>query len=117
MSVHIYRVTVRGFFKDLGAETRTALLGAADQHEPLKAAFTESGTFTYEPRLTAFSFRFQLREQGEDDAPAAVAQRAEARALDLAESYLAESDIGHGDLRVQVTDMADMWRPSDGQDD
>jgi len=109
MSVHIFRVTVRGFFDDLTPEVRTALLDAADKHEPLKAAFTEVGTFTYEPRLTAFSFRFQLREQGDDDPPAEVAARAEARALDLASSYLAESAIGHGNLRVQVTDMADMW--------
>jgi hypothetical protein len=110
MSVHIYRVTVRGFFQDLTADARTALLGVAEEHEPLRAAFTEVGTFTYEPRLTAFSFRFQLREQGEDDSPDDARRAVTARALDLAESYLAESGIGHGDLRVQVTDMAEMWR-------
>src|SRR4051812_11144498 len=98
MSVRIFRVTVRGFFKDLTPEARAALLDGADEHEPLKAAFTEGGTFTYEPRLTAFSFRFQLREQAEDDAPVDVVQRAEERALDVAGRYLAESGIGHGDL-------------------
>ena len=110
MSVHIYRVTVRGFFKELTPEVRAALLDAADDHDHLRAAFTEVGTFTYDPRVTAFSFRFQLREQDDDDAPVEAAHRAEARALDLATSYLDESGIGHGDLRVQLTDMADMWR-------
>ena len=109
MSVHIFRVTVRGFFKELAPDIRTALLDAADEHEPLRAAFTEGGTFTYEPRLTAFSFRFQLRQQS-DDSPADAARDVEARALEVASAYLAENRIGHGDLRVQVTDMADMWR-------
>ncbi len=110
MSVHIFRITVRGFFKDLEPDIRAALLDVADEHDHLDAAFTEDGTFTYEPRLTAFSFRFQVREQGEDDPPAEVAARAEARALDVAVGYLAENRIGHGELRVQTADMADMWR-------
>jgi hypothetical protein len=110
VSVHIYRVTVRGFFKDLDPDIRAALLAVAEEHDHLDAAFTEAGTFTYESRLTAFSFRFELREQADDDSPAEVAARAEARALDVAEAYLAENRIGHGALRVQTTDMADMWR-------
>jgi len=109
MSLHIFRVTVRGFFKDLAPDIRTALLDVAADHDHLDAAFTEGGTFTYETRLTAFSFRFELREQGEDG-PAEARERAEADALDRARSYLADNRIGHGDLRVQATDMADMWR-------
>jgi hypothetical protein len=110
VSVRIFRVTVRGFFRDLEPEVRDALLAVADEHEPLRAAFTEGGTFTYEQNLTAFSFRFERRENGDDDdGPAELAAQASSHALDRATTFLHESRIGHKELRVQVTDMADVW--------
>jgi hypothetical protein len=110
MSVRIYRATVRGFFADLAAGTRELLLAEADEHDALRAAFTEDGTFTYEPDLVAFSFRFQLREPDEDVSPDTSRELAADRAIALAVSFLERHGIGHRRLRVQATDMADAWR-------
>lgn len=104
----IFRVTVRGQFEGLDAERRAALLADADDHEPLAAAFTEAGTFTYDRQLHSFSYRFQLRatEDALDAARAAV----EAEALRTVEAHLDELGLGRKHLRASAYDMADVWK-------
>ncbi len=105
MSLHIYRATVRGRFGDLDDATRATLLAEAAEHETLVAArFTPAGTFVYDERLQFFSFRFEMRETGDDHAVDVIvhAEAAAAAALDAA-------GIAWRDLRVTARDMADVW--------
>jgi hypothetical protein len=44
--VNVFRVTVRGQFKDLSDATRARLLAAADEHDIFLSGFTQEGTFT-----------------------------------------------------------------------
>ena len=57
MAVTVHRVVVRGHFADLTPDQRAALLAEVADHEIFKAAYTEWGTFSYEPNLVAFQFR------------------------------------------------------------
>ncbi len=105
MSLHIYRATVRGRFADLDDNTRATLLAEAAEHETLVAArFTPAGSFVYDERLQFFSFRFELRETGNDHALEVIAH-AEA----LAVAALDSQGIGFRDLKVTARDMADVW--------
>jgi hypothetical protein len=108
MSLHIYRVTARGQFDHPDDECRRALLAAAPEHAVARAAFTAAGTLTYEVPLVSFSFRYELRiDDDEHDPPeAAAVSTAEQRAL----ADLDARGIAHRHLRVQATDMADVWR-------
>ncbi len=104
--MRIYRVTVRGRFRDLTDVQRTSLLSAAEDHDVvLVGAFTETGTLTYERRLHGFTYRVQLR--AEDDEPEAVVV---ARATAQAEARVTELGVHHRDLRASAHDMADTWR-------
>ena len=104
MSLHIFRATVRGHFADLDDETRARLLAEVDDHSIFRSAYTAAGTFSYEPNLVAFNFRYEIRARGDD--PQVTA---EASARHLAEGHLREAGIGHKHLRVNVVDMADIW--------
>jgi Family of unknown function (DUF6204) len=108
VSLHIHRVFVRGRFGALGHDTRDRLVAHAADHDVTRAAFTESGTLTYEPSLRSFTFRFRLRAEG-DDHEAIVT----ARARELASAWLAELGVGERELRVQAGDMADVWERRD----
>lgn len=111
MPVQIYRVVVRGQFADLDEGVRADLAARADDHDIFRSAYTAAGTFTYEPRLEAFSFRFEVREHVDDDgAPADVEASVAARAEALATAYLDERGITWKRLRSNVVNMADMWR-------
>ena len=105
MTLQIFRVIVRGTFDHLDDTNREALLASAADHDVTRAAFRADGTFTYDTRLVGFSFRYELRHDG-DDAESAVVERARA----LAEASLAAMDIGSRDLRVQAINMADVWK-------
>lgn len=110
MALQIYRVTVRGFFTDLDDGARERLLAEADEHDALRAAFTEAGTLTYGRSLDAFSFRYQLRidlEDGDDRAVADVA--AEQAGLARATAALAGAGIPAKRLRSTASNMADIW--------
>jgi hypothetical protein len=115
MALHIYRVTVRGFFTELDPDVRARLLDEADEHDALRAAFTEDGTFTYGRALDAFSFRYQLRVRldDEDDDRALADATAERAGLDRATAALEAAGITAKRLRVSVTDMADVWAGDD----
>ena len=117
MSVTIFRVVVRGMFADLTPECRERLLAEAPQHDIFDSAYTAAGTFTYEPRLEAFSFRFEIRENSdESDSPTQVEANAIARGESAAVDYLASNGIGFKRIRTSATNMADMWRPSGNED-
>ena len=101
----IFRVTVRGWFDALTDERRAALLAVAAQHDVVSVGgFTEKGTLTYERALHTFTFRVQLREEG-DDAEALALERATAMAVAEVEAL----GVAHRDLRARAVDMASVW--------
>lgn len=106
MALHIYRVKVRGRFADLDDETAAALRADIADGAPLPA-FTPEGTFSYEPALTFFTFRFQLRATA--DTPAEAEEAARADALERATAALARRGIPARDVSVSAFDMADVW--------
>lgn len=106
MGIEVYRVVVRGQFADLDDEQRAALAAEAADHDIFRAAYTEWGTFTYEPNLVSFSFRYEVRRPDDDpDAPdPAEVGLAKARAS------LGEWGLGSKHLRVTgTTAMSEMW--------
>ena len=109
MPLHIYRVVVRGEFADLDPDVALDLRAHLDDHDLFRATYTKAGTFTYDDRLHAFSFRFECRISS-DDGPEACAAEAQARAEALATEYLEHRGITYKRLRSTPTDMADMWR-------
>lgn len=105
MSLRIYRVAVRGRFADLTDEARAMLVAEAPEHDTVSVgAFTDEGTFTYEPSIDFFTFRFQIRSRGDD-----ARSDAELEAIDRAERYLSHRHLGFRALKVQATDMATVW--------
>jgi len=105
MSVTVHRVTVRGHFADLTAEQRAALLAEADEHSFHQVAYTEWGTFIYEPNLVAFNFRYEVRTDSDDDDAPDPGDVGLAKAT----ASLAEWGIGHKYLKVSATDMSQVW--------
>ncbi len=105
MSVRIFRVTVRGQFGELDEATRSRLIAEAPDHDFVtQAAFTRDGTFSYEPNLIAFSFRYEVRvDEGGDAVEPSIAAAAK---------YLHGHGIPSKHIRATATDMATMWRPS-----
>ena len=125
MGVQVFRVVVRGQFADLTDDQRTALLAEADAHSFHTVAYTEWGTFIYEPNLVAFNFRYEVRLATDEvyaDAEAeAEAEAAEPTAptdppvdpvdvgLAKAQASLAEWGLGHKYLKATATDMSQVW--------
>ncbi|BCL16037.1 DUF6204 family protein [Micromonospora sagamiensis] len=95
-----YQVIVRGRFAPLDDEQRAALLAKADEHDLLRAKFTEEGTVTYERSLLAFTFRCVVPATEEDD-DAVVIGRAEA----LAVAAVRQIGADYRDLRSVSTDL------------
>lgn len=103
--MRILRVTVRGWFRDLTDGQRASLLDTAAEHDVVSVgAFTEAGTLTYERSLHTFTFRVQLRADG-DDAEGQVLQRAVA----TADARVSALGVEHRDVRATAQDMADIW--------
>lgn len=113
MSQHIFRVVVRGMFAELTDDRKSELLDTAPDHDIMVSAYTAAGTFTYDTRLVAFSFRYQIRvpgdDVGRDEAESVVVERG----LELATAYLDDHDIGFKRLRANAVNMADMWEQTD----
>ena len=110
MGHHIYRVVVRGQFDDLAPDRREVLLAEADNHDIFKAAYTKEGTFTYEPNLVAFQFRYEIRIMADDsDSPADNEAAVVAQAEEQATTFLQQAGFGHKRLRFEPTNMADFW--------
>jgi Family of unknown function (DUF6204) len=108
VALHIFRVTVRGQFASLDDSARAVLVADAPRHTVAQAAFTRTGTFTYELPLISFSYRFEIRVDDEDDDPPMPAATARAEASAIAD--LIARGIVARHLRVEATDMAEMWR-------
>jgi hypothetical protein len=109
--MHIYRVTVRGWFDGLTADQRASLLAAAAEHDVVSVgAFTEAGTLTYERSLHTFTFRVQLRETAEVDPEALALERATTMAVAEVEALGA----AHRNVRATATDMGSIWSSPDG---
>lgn len=105
MAIHVHRVVVRGQFAELSDEQRAALLAEVDDHSIFRSSFTEWGTFTYDERLVAFNFRYEVRVDDEDDPtadPTAVG-------LARAEASLAEWGLGAKHMRASAAEMSTMW--------
>ena len=117
MTVAVHRVVVRGHFDALTAEQRAALLDEAADHEIFKATYTEWGSFTYEPNLVAFSFRYEVRTVSDGEPGTAATEATDATdpmdpagiGLTRARTALAEWGLGQKHLRATATDMAAMW--------
>ena len=103
--MRIYRVLVRGRFADLDDAVRARLLAEADDHDVLGAAFSETGTLTYDRDLVAFTCRYQLRLDDDD-----AGREAAAEALARATGDLAAVGVAHRGLDARAIDMASAWR-------
>jgi hypothetical protein len=100
--MNVYRVTVRGHFKDLSEQTRQYLRASVAEHDLFISSFTQEGTFTYDDRLVAFNLRYEVRLGSNDNRePAAIA-------LGEAEMFLRTMRITHGPLRAATMDMTAM---------
>ncbi len=104
----IYRGTVRGRFAEQADQVRAALVASAGEHDHLHGAFVHDGTFTYDPQLTFFSFRYELRADGETAEEAELDARYQAESDAMA--YLQHFGIAYRDLKVRVWDMATVWQ-------
>jgi hypothetical protein len=107
MSVTVHRVVVRGHFADLTPEQRTALLAEADDHSFHQVAYTEWGTFIYEPNLVAFNFRYEVRT--DDEQPDGSTADPVDVAMAKATASLAEWGLGSKHLTATATDMSQVW--------
>ena len=104
-SLHVYRITVRGQFRDLTPANKVSLRAEVDDHDIFASAFTAVGTFTYDFALVAFNLRYEVRIRGED--PSLLAEE---QARRQAVEFLTERGLSHRLIRVEVMDMAEVWR-------
>ncbi len=100
-TTRIYRVTIRGRFRDLTERARASLVKAAPEHDIFVSAYTVEGTLTYDHRIDFFNLRYEVRTTSPDEDPAALA-------LVEAETFLHTLGLGHGPLTTNVVDMADL---------
>lgn len=101
---HIHRVTVRGRFGALAPDMREYLVRTQREHDIFRSAYTREGTFTYDARIDFFNLRYEVRCGGDDHLA-----RAEAVALDEAESFLRTMRFTHRGLRAGVVDATAVW--------
>ncbi|GLY65030.1 DUF6204 family protein [Amycolatopsis taiwanensis] len=87
----MFRVTIRGKFDGLSEDGRAAVLAATD------TAFTETGTFTHDASVSAFTFRCQVPAVRDDEGE----QEATRRALAALDAHGHPYQV----LRVAVMDM------------
>ena len=109
MSLHVFRVIVRGRFGALDGHQRAALLTAADDHDMVAAGalFTAAGTLSYDRRIDFFSYRIEVRV--DEDSPGAARAAAFEQAVALATADLERRGLPWRDLRTEGTDMASVW--------
>jgi len=96
----VFRVTIRGTFTGLDEAGRAALREGA---ESFGASFTETGTFTCDSSLSAFTFRCQVPPPPEGEEP-----DEEGWAALQATEALEAHGYPHRVLRLAVTDMRDI---------
>lgn len=101
-SERVYRVTVRGRFKDLSEQARSYLLKAQSEHDIFKSAFTAEGTFTYDEKVQFFNLRYEVRTADGSEAAGLIAQNE-------AEMFLKTLGYSSHPLKASVTDASAMW--------
>lgn len=104
----VFRVTVRGRFRDLSEEARRYLVGAQAEHDILKSAYSSEGTFTYDSKIDFFNLRCETRPDGLNPDESAAAH-----GLREAETFLRTMRLGYRDLKVDVVDMSAIWADVD----
>lgn len=102
--MRILRVVVRGEFDQLTDNARAQLLADQAQHDIFVSSFTGEGTFTYDERIVAFNFRYEVRDTDDLDETEIIEA-----ALERSAAALAQKGLAHKRLRATVTDMASMW--------
>ncbi len=113
MAMRVFRVTVRGRFRDLSAEARARLVDARADHDVFLARYTAEGTFTYDERIQFFNLRYEVRV-ADDDGVAAAADLAGVTAQVEAETFLRVLGYTHHpDLKVDVVDATAVWEDAD----
>jgi len=108
VATRVFRVTIRGRFRDLTDEARRRLRTAQPEHDIFLAAYTAEGSFTYDERLQFFNLRYEVRAD-DADGPGAAAELAGATAQLEAEQFLGVLGYGHHELRVDVVDATAIW--------
>lgn len=117
VGVRVFRVVVRGQFRDLTGEQRRALLAEAEAHDYLRSAFTVDGTFTYDRRLVSFNLRYEVRlaDETDGDDSAGSGPRAAGDPVEIglahARTDLTSWGLAWKHLRATAVDMADLWSP------
>jgi Family of unknown function (DUF6204) len=108
-SERVYRVTVRGRFRELSDEARRYLTRAQAEHDIFVSAFTPEGTFTYDARLAFFNLRYEIRSAA--DGANSATQPADPATTALAESelFLRTMGFGYSHLRTDVVDATSIW--------
>ncbi|MEN9506352.1 MAG: hypothetical protein RI958_2278 [Actinomycetota bacterium] len=114
----VYRVTVRGRFRDLSDAARRFLTAAQSEHDIFRSAYTAEGTFTYDERITFFNLRYEVRidradPSGADDPSGLAGVTAEVEA----ESFLTTMGFGYLLMKTEVVDVSAVWtslRPRHG---
>lgn len=101
-SERVYRVTARGRFKDLSAQSRTYLVREQPEHDIFKSAFTAEGTFTYDEHVQFFNLRYEVRTSDGADSASAIAERE-------ATLFLKTLGYSHHPLKITVVDASAMW--------
>lgn len=97
----VFRVTVRGRFRDLTDEARRHLVAEQPEHDVFRSAYTPEGTFTYDERVLFFNLRYEVR--------AGTADAASDRALAEATTFLRTMRFDHGDLKATTADLTAVW--------
>ncbi|MFN8024052.1 MAG: DUF6204 family protein [Acidimicrobiales bacterium] len=106
MAVRVFRVTIRGRFRDLSPEARARLVAAQPDHDVFLARYTHEGSFTYDERIQFFNLRYEVRA---DDAElAGVTAQVEAETFLRVLGY-----AHHPDLKVDVVDATAVWDDAD----
>jgi hypothetical protein len=103
MSERIFRVTVRGQFRNLSDQARRYLEREQAAHDIFVSAYTREGTLTYDARISFFNLRYEVRLDDTSDANAADIGREEA------EIFLRTMGFDHSDLKVTVADVSATW--------
>lgn len=103
--MRIFRATVRGQFDGLTEEQASELRARAEEHDLLRSAFTKDGFFAYTPALTWFNLRYEVRHPDETSD-----REVETASLEQAAERLDRMGIPYKRLRVDLMDMASVWR-------
>lgn len=106
----VFRVTLRGQFADLSAETRAYLVKNQAEHDLFVSAYTSEGTLSYDERVLFFNLRYEIRGKDEGDAVN--------DALHEAEAFLQTMKFTHKPLKATVVDVSQTWKsPSEVSSD